>query len=565
MGYTAPLKDILSSVRAVGGIVPSGGAADDPDMVQSILDAAGTFAAEVLFPLRRAGDTHGATYAAGAVTTPPGWKAAYQQFSADGWNAAGCPGEFGGMGFPMLLSIPLVEMWNSANPAFALCPMLTQGAVNLIHTAASDALKATYLPNMVSGVWTGTMCLTEPSAGSDLGSLKTKAVPRDDGTYRIFGSKIFITYGEHDLTENIIHLVLARVPDAPPGVKGISLFLVPKVLVGADGALGERNDVVCTGVEHKLGIHGSPTCSMAFGERGEGAVGYLVGEVNEGLKAMFLMMNEERLGIAVQGVGVAEAAYQHALSYARERVQRKRIIEFPDVRRMLLSMKAQTDAARMVCYTTARALDHARAISSKHERDIVARTAAFLTPVAKAYATDTAVSVASLGIQVSGGMGYMEESGAPQFLRDARIMPIYEGTNGIQALDVVTRRLGKTVQDSMVCAYIDYLRVGMTSKIPMELRLPLGVLLSEARTATESLLEHAPGSDMVLAGAVPYIRLLGITVGAAFLTRRAVTEADPAHVALAEFFLSQEASAAIWLCSQVVDPWSVLVDHPDLV
>ncbi|MGH6859494.1 MAG: acyl-CoA dehydrogenase family protein, partial [Phyllobacterium sp.] len=458
--YRAPVEDIAHALKKIAGLdaaIEEGRFGDlSDDLVDAILEEAGKFASSRIAPLLETGDRHGTPLADAQVTMPPGWKEVYREWTAGGWNALTGKEEFGGQGLPTMLAVATLEMWNSGSMAFGIGPTLTLGAIEALEAHATGELRRTYLPRLVSGEWMGTMNLTEPQAGSDVGALRARAERADDGTYRIFGSKIFITYGEHDLTDNIVHLVLARLPDAPAGTRGISLFLVPKFLVNADGSLGARNDVFCSSIEHKLGIHGSPTCTMIYGdgfagEPGEpGAVGWLIGEENRGLACMFTMMNNARLAVGIQGVAVAEAAYQKALAYARERRQMRApgwtgeemspIVEHPDVQRTLLTMKGLTGAARAIAYACAHALDMARTGTGEDARRWSNR-ANLLTPVAKAFSTDIGVDVASLGIQVHGGMGYIEETGAAQFLRDARIAPIYEGTNGIQAIDLVQRKL----------------------------------------------------------------------------------------------------------------------------
>lgn len=444
MTYIPPTQDMMFVLSDVVGLDrlpahPDLGALD-AEMVGSILEPAAQLAADVLAPLNVGGDRAPAKLSEGEVTTSPGFRDAYLQYCQGGWNAVVFDQEHGGQGLPWLIAFAVQEMWQGANMAFGLCPLLNQGAVEAIEAHGSEELKAEYLPKMISGEWTGTMNLTEPQAGSDLSAVRTKAVRAGDGAFRISGQKIFITYGEHDYTDNIIHLVLARIEGAPEGIKGISLFLVPKFLKD-----GTRNDLLCTGLEHKLGIHGSPTCTMQFGDKG-GAVGYLVGAENEGMKNMFTMMNNARLSVGLQGVAIAEAAYQKALSYAKERVQgvsvskkdsgRVSIAEHSDVKRMLLSMASQVEAGRMLAYEAALSLDLAGA------GDAAARGRVdLLTPLVKAWCTDMAVDVASTGIQVHGGMGFIEETGAAQFLRDARILPIYEGTNGIQSADLAFRKI----------------------------------------------------------------------------------------------------------------------------
>jgi alkylation response protein AidB-like acyl-CoA dehydrogenase len=448
-------------------------------------------------------------------------------------------------------------MWNGANVAFALCPMLTRGAIDALELRGTDSQRHLYLPKMVSGEWTGTMNLTEPQAGSDLSAVRTRAVPTGDGRYRVTGQKIFITYGEHDLTDNIIHFVLARLPDAPPGTRGISLFLVPKFLLNRDGSLGARNDIRAHSVEHKLGIHGSPTCTMILGDR-DGAVGYLIGEENAGMAAMFTMMNRARLAVGVQGVGVAEGATQQALAYARERRQGRTsgmkatesapIIAHPDVRRTLLTMRALTGAARAICYATAMALDRSERGKDAALRKAAVERTSLLTPVAKAFSTDIGVEVTSLGVQVHGGMGFIEETGAAQFYRDARITPIYEGTNGIQAIDLVTRKLPLS-GGAAVAALIKELR-GIVEAVEANNDPAFGwtpVRLEEAveslARATEWMLGRLDkDADAALAGATPYLRLFGLATGGCLLAQEALSalrlggvEAGP-RVALARFF-----------------------------
>jgi alkylation response protein AidB-like acyl-CoA dehydrogenase len=436
MPYSPPVQDIIFTLSALGfdrlPEHPDFGKIDE-EVLSSILEPAAKLAADVLAPLNHSGDKVGAMWKEGAVKTAPGFKEAYKQYCEGGWNAVPFAQDYGGQGLPWTVAFAVQEMWQGANMSFGLCPLLNQGAVEAIHAHGSEAQKDQYLPKLISGEWTGTMNLTEPQAGSDLAAVRTRAERAADGTFRIFGQKIYITYGEHDFTENIIHLVLARLPDAPEGVKGISLFIVPKFL--ADGI---RNDVFCTGIEHKLGIHASPTCTMQFGDHG-GATGYLIGQENEGLKYMFTMMNNARLSVGLQGVAIAEAAYQKALDYARERVQgaplskkdgKVAIAAHADVKRMLLSMASQIEAGRAMAFEAALAMD----LGEKEKVEI-------LTPLVKAWCTDMAVEVASLGVQVHGGMGFVEETGAAQFYRDARILPIYEGTNGIQAMDFVFRKV----------------------------------------------------------------------------------------------------------------------------
>ena len=461
MPYRSPAADILFSLRAVAdfpGFVEQGLAGDlDWDAVSSIVGEAGRFATEEIAPLNRIGDLTGATYENGVVTTAPGFADVYRRWAEAGWNGVSAPAEFGGMGLPHLINVACTEIWNGASMAFALCPLLTEGAIGALKAHGSRELTDIYLPPMVSGRWSGTMNLTEPQAGSDLSAVRTRAERAEDGSYRLFGQKIFITYGEHDLAENIIHFVLARLPGAPAGTRGLSLFLAPKFLVNSDGSLGQRNDLRCAGIEHKLGIHGSPTCVMVYGDN-EGAKAWLVGEENRGLAAMFVMMNAARLAVGTQGVAIGDRAYQQALGYARERRQGRSakggdgmapIIERPDVQRMLMTMKANVHAARGICHLTGVSLDLAEHAAAEAERTAAANRAALLTPIAKAFSTDIGDETASIGVQVHGGMGFIEETGAAQHMRDSRIAAIYEGANGIHAIDLVQRKLpladGETV------------------------------------------------------------------------------------------------------------------------
>jgi alkylation response protein AidB-like acyl-CoA dehydrogenase len=500
-----------------------------------VIAEAGKFASDIIAPLNTVGDHHGTPFKDGAITMPPGWKEAYRAWSQAGWNALAAPAQWGGQDLPQAVNAACIEMWNSAAMAFGLGPLLTMAGVDALIAHGSDELKRAYLPKLVSGEWMGTMQLTEPQAGSDVGALRSRAERAPDGSYRITGQKIFITYGEHDLTDNIIHFVLARLPDAPAGTAGISLFLVPKFLLGKDGSPGERNDVRAHSIEHKLGIHASPTCTMVYGDRG-GATGFLIGEENRGMSCMFTMMNRARLSVGLQGVAIAERATQQALAYARERKQGRAgaaaepspIIEHPDVRRMLLTMRALTRAARSLAYATAVALDRAERGKDETARRAAHERASLLTPIAKAFATDIGCEVASLGVQVHGGMGYIEETGAAQHLRDARIAPIYEGTNGIQAIDLVTRKLplsgGATVN-----AYIDEIR-HIVDAIDRSNNPGFGftdVRLREAvdclERATQWVLARLSNErDNVFAVATPYLRLFALTAGGALLAQEAL-------------------------------------------
>ena len=558
--YRAPVDEIaftLKHVARMNEAIGQGSLGDlSEDLVDAILEEAGKFASDEVAPLHKIGDERGAVLKDAAVTMPPGWKEVYRHWIEGGWSALTGPEEYGGQDLPVMLSVAALEMWNSASMAFGIGPTLTLGAVDAIEKHATEELKQTYLAKLVSGEWMGTMNLTEPQAGSDLNALRARAEPAGDGTYRIFGQKIFITYGEHDFTDNIVHLVLARLPDAPPGTRGISLFLVPKFLVGKDGSLGRRNDVFCASIEHKLGIHASPTCTMIYGdgfaEDGEpGAVGWLVGEENRGLACMFTMMNNARLAVGIQGVAVAETAFQKALAYARERRQGRAsghkgegmspIAEHPDVARDLLTMKSLTRMARAIAYACAHAIDMAGAASGDAARDWSER-ANLLTPVAKAFSTDVGVDVASIGVQVHGGMGYIEETGAAALLRDARIAPIYEGTNGIQAIDLVMRKLPLS-GGAQVAGYIAELRGDIEAIRASNLAGfgrsadRIAAALDDLEAATAYLAEQtkAGNGDTALAGATPYLRLFGLAAGGAYLARAAVSGGEDERIALCRF------------------------------
>lgn len=573
MTYRAPVADILITLRDVAGLdqmIADGLAPDlEGGMAEAVLEEAGKFATDRIAPLNRIGDQIGSQLKDGVITTPPGWKETYRDWAEAGWNGLPAPIDYGGQGLPMLVQAACIEMWNSANMAFALGPLLTAGAIEALDKHGSDHLKETYLPKLVSGEWMGTMNLTEPQAGSDLAALRSRAEKQPDGTYRIFGQKIYITYGEHDLTDNIVHLVLARLPDAPAGTRGISLFLVPKFLVNADGSLGARNDVFCNGIEHKLGIHASPTCTMVYGDKG-GAIGYLIGEENRGLACMFTMMNNARLGVALQGVAIAEAAFQKALSYARERKQGRAagyegmapIIAHPDIRRTLLQMRGRTRAARAIAYMTAEAIDRSHRETDPVKKEKAANRAALLTPIAKSYATDIGIEVSSLGVQVHGGMGYVEETGAAQFFRDARIAAIYEGTNGIQAIDLVTRKLtlagGETVRDAIAAIRATVSEVKRRNDPAFG---KLGERLAEAADAlgqaTDYMLAQL-GSNMeaVLAGATPYLKLFALAEGGAALAREALAAGDNTvaeRMAVARFYAKHDVNEAGALAREVIE------------
>src|SRR6187551_3463326 len=456
--YHAPLADmqfVLNELADLAQVASLPGFEDaTPDTVTAILEQASRFATEVLDPLNATGDREGSKLLPdGTVQTPAGFKAAYKQYAENGWNGLTKPVEYGGQNLPQLVATPVEEMWHAANMAFDLCPLLTQGAIDAIELCATPEQKAKFLPPMVSGAWTGTMNLTEPQAGSDLAAVRTRAVPQGDGSYKLYGQKIFITFGEHDYTDNIVHLVLARTPDAPEGVKGISLFLVPKFLINDDGSLGARNDVRAVSLEHKLGIHASPTAVLAYGDHG-GATGFLIGQENRGLEYMFVMMNQARFSVGMEGVGLSERAYQRAVAYARDRVQGRApgaetsakagpIIDHPDIRRMLMTMRAYTQAMRAVGYVTAAAIDNARHAPEAADRAQHQAFVDLMIPIVKGWCTETAQEVTYLGVQVHGGMGFIEETGAAQHYRDARIITIYEGTTGIQANDLIGRKTAR--------------------------------------------------------------------------------------------------------------------------
>jgi len=526
--YVAPVRDVrfvLDELLEHRSLSLPGFAEVSPDLVEAVLEEAARLAGDVWAPLNASGDRQGCTRREdGSVSLPDGFIAAYQAYAEGGWNGIGVSEALGGQGLPEVVASAVQEMLHGANMALGLCPMLTAGAIEALAHHGSDALKALYLPKLVEGSWTGTMNLTEPQAGSDLSKVRTRAVPQADGSYRLFGQKIYITWGEHDAAENIIHLVLARKPDAPEGNKGISLFLVPKFLVDADGSLGERNDVVCASIEHKLGIHGSPTCTLSFGE-GEGAIGYLVGEEGRGLNHMFTMMNEARHKVGIQGIGVAERACQHAFAYARDRTQGRSprsgrddcaIADHLDVRRMLLGMRARTDALRALALYCAAQLDLARHAADAAERAAAQARADVLIPVVKAFSTDQAVEIASLGIQVHGGMGYIEETGAAQLLRDARIAPIYEGTNGIQALDLAGRKLQRD-GGAALAGLIDQVEATAAALEANSELAALGESLAagaaDLRAAMPVVLEAGAdpqrGADGVQAYATPFLSLAG--------------------------------------------------------
>ena len=536
MTYRAPVKDIAFSLTAVADIdtVAATGAFPDydADVMGAVLEAAGQFSEEVLAPLNRPGDLAGATYANGSVTAAPGFADAYRQFAEGGWTSLTASPEAGGQHLPKALELAAYETVHAANMAFGLCPMLSLAAIEALEAVGTEEQKAKYLTKLVSGEWTGAMVLTEPGAGSDLGALTATATPNGDGTYALNGQKIFITWGDHDATDNIIHLVLARLPDAPKGPKGISLFLTPKFEVKDDGSLGDRNDFRPVGVEHKLGIHASPTCVMSY----EGARAELVGRPNEGLAHMFVMMNAARLAVGVEGVGIAERAYQHALAYALDRKQGRSvwtgeasapIFDHPDVRRTLSVMKAKIEAARAICLSTGVAADLARHAATEEDRRRWKGREDLFTPIAKAWSTDMGCEVASMGVQVHGGMGFIEETGAAQHYRDARITPIYEGTNGIQAMDLVGRKLSMDGGESARALIADF-----KATLPGLTRLYAGKPVERFQAAIEAVedatlwmldrkAEPESAAD-VLAGADAYLRLLGDVTGGWMLAKGAL-------------------------------------------
>ncbi len=533
--FRSPIADISFSLRHVADLDAlaklDGYEHADPELIDGLLEEAGRFFDEVVAPTNRDGDTVGTKlHDDGSITTAPGFADAYAKLVESGWNGIGFPEEYGGGGFPQLLSTAVQEMTTTANRAFALGPLLSQGAIEAIMHHGDETQREIYLQKLVTGEWTGTMNLTEPHAGSDVGALTSKAEPADDGTWRIFGQKIYITWGEHDIADNIVHLVLARTPGSPPGTKGISLFIVPKFLVNDDGSLGERNDLTCVSIEHKLGIHGSPTCVMQYGDNG-GAVGYLLGEEHQGMRCMFTMMNNARLGVGVEGVGIAERAYQQALAYAHERTQGRAIgaepgtespiIDHPDVQRMLLDMKSTIAAMRGLTYRNAEALDHAHHGADEDARMKGEERAALLTPLSKSWCTDMGVELTSIGLQVHGGMGFIEETGAAQHFRDARIAPIYEGTNGIQAIDLAGRKLGLR-QGGVVRDHLGEIADTIAALEGVDglslVKQHLAAALEALTAATDHLLavSNAGPADM-LAGAMAYLNMMAITTGAQIL------------------------------------------------
>ena len=579
--YSAPLRDMrfvlehlvdLEAVTALPGYEEV-----DPEAVYAVLEENARFMEDLVAPLNRVGDVQGSVRNDdGTVTTPEGFADAYRAYVEAGWNGVAFPSDYGGGGFPWLVGVAMQEILTSANMAFSMCPLLNQGAIDMLLHHASEEHKETYLPKMVTGEWTGTMNLTEPQAGSDVGALTTRAVPQPDGSYRITGTKIFISFGEHDMSENIVHLVLARTPDAPPGTKGISCFIVPKRILRDDGSLGERNDVTCVSIEHKMGIKASPTCVLSYGDRGEGAVGFLIGEENAGMRYMFTMMNNARLSVGLEGLSLAERAYQMALAYAHERKQgrapgappghQSAIIEHPDVRRMLLTQKACIEALRGVVYLNAAAIDQ-----SSHGADEAARAAGqeradLLTPVSKGWGTDLGVELTSLALQVFGGMGYIEETGVAQHYRDARIAPIYEGTNGIQAMDLVGRKLplrgGAAVADYLATIEGTVGELRGAGDDLASIASALADALASLRTATDWLLEHGLADPLdALAGATPYLRLFSTVTGGWVMARQALAATgllDAAEEADKAFYEGKVLTARFF-CEQILPQAGALV------
>ncbi len=581
--YRAPLRDmqfVLRELVPFDDIAALPGCEEMPDVLDAVLDEAAAFATGVLEPLNRAGDTVGCTYDNGAVRTPPGFPQAYKQFAQAGWIGLAVPPEYGGQGLPQILLGPTLEMWNAVNIGFANGPLLNQGAIEAIELAGSEEQKQAYIPHLVSGRWTGTMCLTEPQAGSDLAQVRTKAVP-DGDAYRLTGQKIFITFGEHDMAENIVHLVLARLPDAPAGTKGISLFVVPKFVVNADGSLGEPNEMVCTGIEHKLGINGNPTCTMSIGEGGRGSLGYLIGEPHRGLEYMFVMMNAARFSVGVQAIGLADRAYRASLEFARERVQGRSlepgsskdalpIARHPDVQRMLMWQKATIEAMRALSYVTSASMDFALRHPDERVRKEHRALVEFMTPIVKGWCTENAIDLCSNALQIFGGMGYVEETGIAQYYRDVRITTIYEGTTGIQSLDLLGRKL---LRDMGATATTFGGRMAQTARecvasTNADVRVA-GTALADALRLldeTSQWLGMTALADFNLASAcsVPYLKMWGVIAGgwqmarAASIAATRLAESGPdrefyeAKLATAAFYARHVLSQAAWFAQQVM-------------
>ena len=566
--YLAPLGDIKFVLEHVAHLDALSELNDyahaTPETVFSVLDEGARFVQDLIAPLNRPGDAQGSTIEDGNVITPDGFKAAYDAYVQAGWGGIDFPAEWGGHEMPKVVGMAFEEMVTAANFSFSLCPLLTFGAIDALIAHGSDEQKATFLPKLISGRWSATMNLTESHAGSDVGALSTRALPNADGSFRITGTKIFITYGDHDLTENIIHLVLARTPDAPAGTRGISMFIVPKYLIDDDGSMGARNDLKVVSIEHKLGIKASPTCVMSYGEDEGGAIGWLLGDEHQGMRNMFTMMNTARISVGLEGMAVSERAYQQAAIYSGERHQGRAIdadanspiIDHPDVRRMLLTMRANTEAMRALLYRTAMHEDFSRYASSASERLWHEHCVALLTPIVKTWCTDLSVSMTSLGVQVHGGMGFIEETGAAQHYRDARITPIYEGTNGMQSIDLVTRKLGLG-QGVFVASFIDQMQAatdGLVKADCADLADSLRSAIESLRVTTQWLLEHRDDTNELLAGASPYCTMFGIVAGGWIMAESMLATSDDYSDkrTTARFYLSQIVPTAAGLAPSVM-------------
>lgn len=565
MEYTAPVKDMRFTLEQIAGLAElaalPGLENAEAETVAAVLEEAAKFTGGVLSPLNRGGDQHGAKLDNGVVRTAPGFAAAYRQYAEAGWNGMPFAEEYGGGNMPWAVALAVQEMVSASNMSFSLCPLLTQGAIDAIQSHGTDEQRALYLPKLVSGEWTATMNLTEPQAGSDVGALKSKAVPVGDGSYKITGSKIFITFGEHDMADNIVHLVLARLPDAPAGTKGISLFIVPKFIPDAAGKPGKRNDLRVVSLEHKLGIHASPTCVMSYGDNNE-CIGWLLGAENQGMRCMFTMMNNARLGVGAQGLAIAERAYQQALDYAEQRKQGRHpgmnaeqhvaIIEHADVRRSLMLMRSMTEAARGLIYLNAASIDRAHRETDEAKRKDAKALVELLTPLSKSWCTDIGCEVASMGVQIHGGMGFIEETGAAQHYRDARILPIYEGTNGIQAIDLVTRKLplngGETVKALFGQIGATVAELGKAGDGFAGIQGNLDDALKSLGKASAWLGQQLGSNpEAALAGATPYLRAFASTVGGWLLARQALAaKAEIAGGSTDPYFTAKIVSARVF-------------------
>ncbi|SEE02642.1 hypothetical protein SAMN02787142_4363 [Burkholderia sp. WP9] len=580
MSYTAPIKDMLFVMKELAGledIATLPGFEDaNLDTAQAVLEESAKLCGEVLAPLNVEGDRNPSSWKDGVVTATPGFKEAFRQFGVGGWQGVQHPVDYEGQGLPKLIATACIEMLNASNLSFALCPLLTDGAIEALLTAGSEAQKQTYVPKLISGEWTGTMNLTEPQAGSDLALVRTRAEPQGDGSFKLFGTKIFITWGEHDMAKNIAHLVLARTPDAPEGVKGISLFIVPKFLVNEDGSLGERNDVHCVSIEHKLGIKASPTAVLQFGDHG-GAIGHLIGEENRGLEYMFIMMNAARFAVGMQGVGVSDRAYQKAVAYAKDRVQSRpvdgsakqpvAIIQHPDVRRMLATMRGLTEASRALAYVAAAHCDIAHRHADEATRAEHQAIYEYLVPIVKGWSTELSIDVTSLGVQVHGGMGFIEETGAAQYYRDARILPIYEGTTAIQANDLIGRKTvrdGGKVAKSLLAGVAETVEALGAQQGPAfeSMKKYLAQGHRSLSTVVDFVVTNTKSDpNAVFAGSVPYLKLAGIVLGGwqmarALLVAAGKRDADPsfygAKIATAQFYAEHVLTLASALEASIV-------------